>query len=236
MMSIDALINRQILRWELERRVAEQPRRSPDLFPYIVTVSRQSGSRGSWLAHRLAETLGYQRLHREVIDCICQTSGYRKRIVAALDDHVSSHLDRLAETFFTGQSVDHSDYRRVLVQVILSMSRLGGVILMGRGGNLILGPNRGFHLRVICPLEQRVENLVRFAGVTAGEARKRIDRQDHDRRQFICQNFDADIDNPALYDLVVNTGFIDIEDLLAVTVSAVKGKFSKLQHLPEQNH
>ena len=86
MVSIDTIINRQLLKWELqqtEHQDKSTSRRQP--LP-IVTISRQSGSRGSYFASRLAEKLDYQRLHREVIDTICKTEGYRKRIIESTSD------------------------------------------------------------------------------------------------------------------------------------------------------
>jgi len=67
MTSIEAIINRQLLKWELDRKSSEpeapdRPRPLP-----IVSISRQTGSRGSYFGSRLAQRLGYQRLHREAI-------------------------------------------------------------------------------------------------------------------------------------------------------------------------
>jgi hypothetical protein len=48
--SIEAIINRQLLKWELERKetapaTPDRPQPAP-----IVTISRQTGSRGSYFA------------------------------------------------------------------------------------------------------------------------------------------------------------------------------------------
>ena len=126
MTSIEAIINRQFLRWEQEQKV--QPRLEPlkELPLPIVTVSRQSGSRGSYFASRLAQKLGYQRIHREVIDAVATSSGYRTRLLEALDENFRSELEVLVEAVLTGQSVDNVDYANQLCKVVLSMSRLGG--------------------------------------------------------------------------------------------------------------
>lgn len=231
MTSIEALINRQILKWETEKKL------SPDTAPPpacpampIVTISRQTGSRGSYFGSRLAQRLGYQRLHRDAIDAICASSGYVKRIVESLDDRHRSELALLAEGLFSGQMVDHADYFRHLYQVVLSMSRLGGVVLMGRGGNFILGPDHGFHMRVVCPREHRIENLMKFRNVSIKEATDQIERSDHERSQFISRLFKADIDDPLRYDLVVNTARMDVEDLVDMTIVALKAKMNKLAH------
>jgi cytidylate kinase len=231
MTSIEALINRQILKWETERKLSTDTAPPPvrPAMP-IVTISRQTGSRGSYFGSRLAQRLGYQRLHRDAIDAICASSGYVKRIVESLDDRHRSELALLAEGLFSGQMVDHADYFRHLYQVVLSMSRLGGVVLMGRGGNFILGSEHGFHMRIICPTEHRIENLMKYRNVSIKEAKDQIAHSDHERRQFISRLFKAEIDDPLGYDLVVNTAHMDVEDLVDMTIVALKAKMNKLAH------
>ena len=54
MTSIDAIIDRQLKRWELARHSGDEPPKSqPSPLP-IVTISRETGSRGSYFASRLA--------------------------------------------------------------------------------------------------------------------------------------------------------------------------------------
>ncbi|MEW6050815.1 MAG: cytidylate kinase-like family protein [Candidatus Zixiibacteriota bacterium] len=230
MTSIDAIINRQILKWELEKRKAEEQKQAEKAPAPIITISRQTGSRGSYFGSRLAQKLNYQRLHRELIDVICQSSGYYKRIVESLDDHARSALDALADGIITGQQVDHSDYVRYLCKVVISMSHLGGVIVMGRGANFILGPERGFHIRVVCPKKCRVENLLKFKEMNERDALKEIESSDASRRDFIHRVFKADIDDPTHYDLVLNTSLVDVEDLVDVTVLALNAKMNKMKN------
>ncbi|MFZ5980800.1 MAG: AAA family ATPase [Candidatus Zixiibacteriota bacterium] len=230
MTSIDAIINRQLLKWEHQKREAEDEKQKKPAPSPIITISRETGSRGSYFGSRLAMKLGYQRLHREVIDSICKSSGYRKRVIESLDDRFRGDLSMMVESFFTGQSVDHSDYHRYLYQVVLSLSQLGGIVLMGRGGNFILGPERGFHIRFICDRDCRVENLMKYKNIGEEEANEAIDESDNKRREFAWKLFHAEINTPHYYDLVLNSTLIDVEELVDTAVTAFKGKMDKLLH------
>lgn len=228
MTSIDALIDRQFRKWELDKvRATQRPAVKP-VIPQVVTVSRQAGSRGAFFATRLADELAFSILHRKTIDAICESSGYRRRIVEYLDERFRSDIETMIEGLLTGQSVDHADYTRHLFQVVLSMARLGGVVFVGRGGNLILGPRRGFHIRVVAPKEQRIANLVKYKSLTEEVAATEIDRADSQRRELIARLFDQDIDNPANYDLVINLGLMELEDLVQPTMAAIHAKFALL--------
>ena len=231
MTSIDAIINRQLFRWEQERKRIQETPHVPFVPAPIVTISRQSGSRGSYFGSRLALKLGYQRLHREVIDAISESSGYYGKIVASLDGHFRSNLSLMVEAMITGKSFDHSDYVKHLSKVVLSLSALGGVVLMGRGGNIILGPERGFHMRVVCPLEYRIENLVKYKQLSPDEAAASVDKSDANRRKFVSQLFDHEIDDPHHYDLTLNSSFMDVEEMVETAAVAIKAKMSKLTWL-----
>lgn len=228
MPSIDDIINRQFRQWEMEKREREQARPAPAPPARIVTVSREHGSRGAHFAMILAEKLGYQLIHKEIVDAICASSGYRKRIVASLDERYRSRLEMMMDSIFSGQMMDHSDYMRNLAQVVLSMARLGGVVLVGRGGNFILGPARGFHIRFVSPVNNRIANLVKYRGVTEKEAAADIERLDDERRELMRKVFGADIDDPHHYDMMVNTAFVDIENWIDPALAAVKIKFERL--------
>ena len=230
MTSIEAIVNRQILKWELEKKEAEQAEKARPCPAPIVTISRQTGSRGSYFGSRLAQRLGYQRLHQDAIDMICQSSGYRKRIVESLDGKSRGRLELLAESILTGQAVDLTDYARHLCQVVLSMSELGGVVLMGRGGGFILGPQRGFHLRVVCPRDKRIENLVKYKQLTAEQAAAAVDRSDLERRKFVAELFASEINDPHHYDLIINSSLIDVEEMVDTAALAIEGKMSKLTY------
>lgn len=229
MSSIDTIINRQFGIWERQKLQASADEPPIEPLP-IITVSRQKGSRGSYFASRLAEKLGYQQLHREVIDAICKSSGYRERVIESLDQHVRGDLDLAVESAITGQSVDHSDYVRHLIKVILSMARLGGVVVTGRGANFILGLSRGVHFRVIAPNESRVKFLMKYDQLCVADALTAIDQTDRERREFVRKLFDKEIDSPQYYDVVFNSALIDIEEMVDAALLTINTKMDKLRH------
>jgi len=226
--SIDAIVNRQLLRWQLEKReLGERAVECPPP-PRVVTVSRQVGSGGTEFARQLAQKLDFHWMHREVIEAICESSGYRRRVIEALDGRFRSDLEVLVDALVTGQAVDHSDYQQHLFQVVLSLGQLGGVVLVGRGGSFILGPLRGFHIRVVAPRDQRIRRLMRNRGLTEAAARDKLEKTDAARSQFIRKLFGADIDSPEHYDLILNLGAISPEDMLGPTVRAIHCKIRSL--------
>ena len=233
MPSLDSILDRQVRRWEMERtarlREGGPGSRAPRPCQPVLTVSRQRGSGGTILAERLAQRFGYTLLHRDIIDRICASAGYKRRVIESLDEHARSQLQLWFESVVQGAYVDASDYVKALLEVIYSISELGGVVVVGRGANFILGHERGFHIRVVAPREVRVRNLVAREGLGEHEARREIERSDHERDAWVRQVFGRSADDPLGYDLVINHLTISMEAATSLVAAAAQEKFERLR-------
>ncbi|MDD4050602.1 MAG: cytidylate kinase-like family protein [candidate division Zixibacteria bacterium] len=224
------IIDRQITAWERARRKAIAAGGGDFPPPQIITVSRASGSRGMYLAHKLAEKLGYQLLTREHIDYMATSEDERQRIKASIDDESRKRLQQAMKNLRPFPSMVNQ-YARNLYETMLPMARLGGVLLVGRGANFIFGLKRGFHIRVVCGFDLRIENYARQASVSPEEAARVIEKSDKERRKFVKKLFDADIDDPHYYDIVVNSEFVDFEELIPGLVTSYRSKMNKLKRM-----
>jgi len=233
MTSIDRILDRQVGKWEAEKAAHVHEPGSHDrpgaTVQPILTVSRQRGSGGTILAERLAERFGHTLLHRDVIDRICESSGYQRRIVESLDGHARSQLQLWVESVLRGAYVDASDYLRALVEVICSISQLGGVVVVGRGANFILGHERGFHIRVVAPVEVRVRNLAEREGFTEHAALREIEKSDRERTEWVRKACGRSIDDPLGYDLIINQLSTSMESATSLVAAAAQEKFGRLR-------
>jgi cytidylate kinase len=66
--------------------------------------------------------------------------------------------------------------------------------------------------------EKRKENIIREFDTPAEKAEERMRKRETRRRDYIKKSFNADINDPVNYDLVINTGEMNVEDC----VEAVK--------------
>ncbi len=233
MTSIEQIVDRQIRKWELLREKSENGEAERELPPPIITVSRKRGSRGSYLARRLAEELDYQLMHKEIIDHIVNSSGMRRRLIESLDEKYRNQIELWLEGIFRGPYSDSSDYFKHLYRAIITLSRLGGVVVVGRGSNFILTIQTGFHMRVVASSAIREQNLMKYEKLSQEEARRQIEVSDSERRDFIKHNFKRDIDDSEYYDLILSTNYIDIEDAVVFMRKAINAKFTKQKYLAD---
>jgi len=229
--TIEALIDRQLRHWEHERRrslggthadvpIASEP---------VLTISRQHGSRGAEVAALVAERLGYTLLHRNVIDRLVESTGHTRRLLESLDEHTRSRITMWVESMLAGRFVDEHDYAVGLLKTIRSIASLGGVVVVGRGANFIVGPEHGMHVRIVGPREERVRQLVARKHLTEAAAAREVDTVDQERRAFIRRLFGRSVDDPLAYDLVLNEGGFSVESLTSLITTAAAVKFERLR-------
>lgn len=70
---------------------------------------------------------------------------------------------------------------------------------------------RAFHVRLVAPLEQRVAHCRETYGMTESAAHAFCRREDSGRERYLKKYFSADINNPLLYHLTINTGLVSYE-------------------------
>jgi cytidylate kinase len=75
----------------------------------------------------------------------------------------------------------------------------------------MLPPDRCLRLRIIAPRQIRIKNFARRHDITHQEAEHRIIRTESERRAFVRKYFNAAIDDPLNYDMVLNTGRMDVK-------------------------
>ena len=96
MISIEAIIDRQLRRWELERNIRATELSTQEIqlrHQPVITISRQRGSGGTLIASKLAIRFNYTLLHRDIIDRIVESTGYKRRLVESLDEHSQSRME-----------------------------------------------------------------------------------------------------------------------------------------------
>ena len=186
-----------------------------------VTISRQAGCGALAVAEKLARHLQERSPHhadawkvfdRNLMETVMEDHDLPARLAQFLPEDRVSYLEDiiadLIQTYPPSQTVI-----RQTTETILKLASVGNVILIGRGGNIITArlPNM-FHVRLVAPLEDRIEYSRKFYEMTKAEARKFCRREDLGRERYLKKYFHANINDASLYHLVINLGLIDNEN------------------------
>jgi cytidylate kinase len=195
----------------------------------VITISRQVGSGGDEIAALVSKRLRYRLLDGALIQKLGPELGLAEpgeiADLTAEKHHVAGLLERLfavspaanAEVLPIGSydaSGEASDDRSnvVVTKIINHVYGLGNAVMGGRGAMVVLKDKPGvLHVRVVAPLEKRCEYLMKRDKIDSFAARDMAKEADGAQADYIRRYFLADIYDPLLYHLIINTGKVTLE-------------------------
>jgi len=216
--SVHQIIEEQAKKWQI---LKTKEKKEAAVFP-VITISREPGSGGRIVATTLAEKLGLDLFHQEIINEMAESAQVSSRILETLDEKGLSVLDEWITSLVNNRHLWPDQYLRHLMKVIGTIGKHGSAVIVGRGANFVLPPEERIRVRIIAPLDVRVENVSSNFEVSAEDAKRHIIRTESERRAFIRKYFNADITDPINYDLVLNTGTLSIEAVADTIKSALE--------------
>lgn len=213
----------------------------------VITISRQYGSGGDEVADRLCEILGYKHFDKGQVDQAAAESGLAgQHVVDYSEDNyrVQSFFDRLfgqaatmaqmmawmegpayfPESRKTGMMED--DAIALVQRAILTAYRIGNMVIVGRGGQVMLrNYPHVLHVRIEAPLELRIQRVIHqlpSENKTEQEkqqsARDLIQKRDVASAEYIQTFYHADWKDMMLYHGLLNMGKLSIEQAVQTII------------------
>ena len=181
----------------------------------VITVSRQVGSLGTEMAQVVAERLRYEYVDKEKIAKALGTYG--------LPEPQLEKFDEKKPPFWDSWQVQRKKFQHFLEAVIYDFAMKGNVVIVGRGGQVLLRGLPGvLNLRVIAPFELRLKRILAEKGGDEKQAARLLRRNDRDSEGFIRTFFDINWDDAALYDIVLNSQKISLPTAVAVVLQGAQ--------------
>lgn len=188
----------------------------------VIAISRDHGSGGEIIGAMVAQRLGVQLYDRIILDKIAERLKADPDSLRALDEGVGKTRDMWLYRMVTGVDVSPGTYRRHLVNVILSLARVGGVIY-GRGAHVVLATSAALRVRITGSLDICAERIAADEETDIETAKRRIEEVNHNRGKFVWDMFQCRMNDPTGYDLIINTDRLtDHEHVVEMLVSAYR--------------
>jgi cytidylate kinase len=181
----------------------------------IITISRGSASGGRLLAEGLAKTLGFHIVSREEIIEIAARFGVPE---AKLDKAL---LD--PPTFSEEFKQDRRRYLIFIQNALCEWAQKDDVIYHGNAGHLLLrGISHMLRIRLIAPLQFRVQKIVELTKMTSAQAVSYIEKIDAQRRAWNLLLYGVDWLSPTLYDLTINLETMTVDTAVEIAAAAIR--------------
>ncbi len=206
-------------------RFKDQPRSLEKKAPFI-TISRQTGAGGITLGKKLVEVLSeagkekhsWLLLDRDLVEKILKSKGMPKEYLDFMKEEKVSEIKDVFETILKLHPPAFALVKKVS-EAILHLAQVGHVVIVGRGGNVLTREiEGGVHIRLVGSMAKRTERVMAFYKINEAEAKDKIKKEDKGRKDYLKQNFNQDINNSLLYDLVINTDELDISKIAEVII------------------
>lgn len=168
----------------------------------VITISRQIGSEGTFIAKRVAEQLGLSFIDKEDIEKVMHAYGF-----SAFEEVYNSRPG-----FWERFDLQRSLTIDFLLTVMRAFAKVDNVVLLGRGGfGLFQGYTDILNVRLKAPLSVRLERKQKEYGTSDIEARKAMIEQELIRTSFVQTDLQYNQNDAALFDLVLDTSIVPPE-------------------------
>lgn len=176
----------------------------------VIAMTREMGTRGKDVAAGLADELGLEVVHHELVERqVAERMALGESAVHRFLEGRASLLERW--------KIDSNRLSRYTAEEILQLAGKGNVLIRGWGASQLLREvGHIVCVRVCAPMGKRVAEMKARLGISDGNAVLReIEQNDGAHTRTIQSQFGGDWQNALNYDIVLNTGRIPIETCVA---------------------
>ena len=182
----------------------------------VITISRGCFSHGQEIAEKVAKKLGYECVSREILVEAAQLFNVaEKKLIRSLND-APNILERIVH--------GKERYLEYIKAALLEYVRKGNVVYHGHAGHLLLTEiPQVLKIRIIADKEDRINLLQKRENETKKAASEIIENEDKNRAFWTRYLYKMDINDPKLYDIVINIGNLTIQDACEIICVAARG-------------
>jgi cytidylate kinase len=193
----------------------------------IITLSRELGSRGDDVAVAVSQRLGLRLVGREIINRAAQDAGAGEVALAELDE--------LGLLGVKPSAASLKRYREKVVEIIEAQAAEGNVLLVGRGGQVVLAQRPDvLHVRITAPTDIRCATVRERCNVSAEVAAARLAASDAARAAYHKRHFGVRWDDGALYDLILNLGRLTVVAATEIICAAAGAQEQEVYQPPAE--
>ena len=208
----------------------------------IITISREYGSGGRFIAKNVAEKLNYAFYDKELIDMAAQESGLSPEFIAKTEQNLSSGwlysmmIGSSYSVYSTGTNTGNARPIVPLVdqifnaqrKVIIKLAEEKNCVIVGRCADYILSSCGKFdksellNIFIYGDLDDKIEHAVKYYGLDKSNAGKmiiQIDKRRANHYNTFTENTWGDRKN---YDLLLNSSCLGFERTVDIICSSAQ--------------
>jgi len=181
----------------------------------ILTISRQLGSIDKEITQTMARLWKYEYIdRRKILEDMRAQGGQWEEYGKEFDEHYPNVWERFDRSFTGFVALSQS--------IILNYALNDNVVIVGRGGNFLLREVPfALSVRIVAPLEQRLETIMKRENLSKSAAELFVKKVDKEISRAVHYIYGKDINDPSSYDLFFDVGVLPIHEVMAAIRSAL---------------
>jgi len=223
---VTKLLKVRLVEWQM-RKKNEQSRPKP-----VVTITQEPGCGAESIAEKLCSELDLHLYDWELVEQIAKDEKVSAHLVSWLEKNPPTEFADFLADLAPGYGLSSSRYIGSLKRILLAIAVTGNAVIVGRGSNFILPPDKKIGLCFVAPVELRIKNIMKELGLAEEEARKHIAKLEAEHRKLVRKYLQADIRDSIHYRLVINTALVKPDTI----VQMVKTMIQAVQAEMESSH
>ncbi len=200
------------------RRDHDQVAQATRLF---VAITRQAGAGGSEIARLVGRRLGWEVFDRNLLNLVSERFHEPRLMLDLVDETRSNWVFDVLGTWMDHQIIPHEKFVAHLKRVMQTAAREGKAVFVGRGAQFLLPRPKVLAVWITAPMKFRVERIMVEKHMNERDAQHFILETDEGRREFVQRFFHHDINDPLLYDLVINVQHMGMAKAVEQIIAAL---------------
>lgn len=170
----------------------------------VITISRQSGSFGREIAEQLSVKLDMPLITRKTF-----LSEFISEIATPYELNMLEHSPK----FYLTQSKSGIIFKDYIENKLREEASKGPCVILGMGAQIIFSDSPdAIKIRVIASNETRIMRFGKKYGLGEAEAARLMHQMDRRHKRYLSLLYGEDSSNPMLYDLILNTDSMTIDE------------------------
>ena len=192
---------------------------------YVITIGREYGSGGRFIAKLLAERLGINYYDNELLAKISEKSGLAEGFIEQYDEKKESFFNSGINPITCDVSLGCKVYLAQF-DAIKSIAEKESCIIVGRSADHVLKdyPNV-LSIFITAPMKDKIERAVKYYNLDPKKAEKIIKKKNKQRKEYYEYYTDKKWGHSSSYDICINSK-IGVEACVNVLEAIIKEKMN----------
>ena len=199
-----------------------------------ITMSRQTGSGGTYVGYLVAKQLGFRYLDREILQQAAKETGLEPQMLEKFDSRSVPLLERIINAFCYGtpeipgvpsfkKPIYDKDLFLLQSNVIKKIADQCSAVIIGRGGfNILKDKPDAIHVFIHAPFDYRVERIMKENKIEEKEALAMVQESDRTRTKSIRDILGIEWTDARNFHLCLDSSMVGLPAAVEIITSLVK--------------